>query len=254
MVNVARYGFELNNQAIGKSRDFFFTRFNIESAGNLVYLTNKAFNKDETAPPYELLNVPFFQYLRGDVDFSYYNIIDKQNRFVYHLFVGLGYPYGNSKNMPYEKQYFAGGPNSIRGWSTRDLGPGSYVEPDTLQSSVFYYPNKVGDIKLEANLEYRFKVLWKMEGAIFADIGNIWAIRKEEDKPGADFDWNRFYKEIAVGSGFGARFDFSFFLLRLDFGIKLRDPALPEGDRWLRAIRDFNIKDLHLKFGIGYPF
>jgi hypothetical protein len=254
MVNVARYGFELNNQSIGKRKDFFFTRFTIESAGNLVYLTDMATSKSETDEPYKLFKVPYFQYMRGDIDFSFYKIIDKQNTFVYHFFIGLGYPYGNSKTLPYEKKYFAGGPNSIRGWETRDLGPGSYVAQDTVQNSVFYYPNKSGDMKLEANIEYRFKVIWKLEGALFVDMGNIWAVRKEEDKPGAEFEWNRFYKEIAIGSGFGARFDFSFFLLRLDFGIKLRDPALPEGDRWLQAIRNFGINDLHLKFGIGYPF
>jgi outer membrane protein assembly factor BamA len=192
--------------------------------------------------------------MRGDLDFSYYNIIDKQNTFVYHLFIGLGYPYGNSKTLPYEKKFFVGGPNSIRGWNTRDLGPGSYVEKDTARSSVFYFPNKNGDLKLEANIEYRFKVIWKMEGAIFLDMGNIWAVRKDGNKPDAEYSWSRFYKEIAVGSGFGARFDFSFFLLRLDFGIKLRDPALPDGDRWIPVFKDFGLKDLHLKFGIGYPF
>lgn len=254
MVNVARYGIELNKQAIGQRKDFVFTRFNIESAGNLVNLANKIFNEKTTDEPYELFNVPYFQYMRGDVDFSYYNIIDKQNSFVYHLFIGLGIPYGNSETLPYEKKFFAGGPNSIRAWNTYDLGPGSYVETDTALSSVFYYPNKNGDMKLEANIEYRFKVIWKMEGAIFLDMGNVWDIGEDEDKPGAEFNWARFHKEIAIGTGFGARFDFSFFLLRLDFGIKLRDPALPEGERWVQAFRNFGINDLHLKFGIGYPF
>ena len=129
--------------------------------------------------------------------------------------------------LPYEKKFFAGGPNSIRAWSSRDLGPGSYVDTTTVPS-IFSFPNKNGDIKLEANIEYRFKVIWKMEAAIFLDAGNIWAIRPEENKPGAEFEWNRFYKEIAVGTGLGARFDFSFFLLRFDFGLKVKDPALPE--------------------------
>ncbi len=253
-VNVARYGFELNNQSIGKRKDFYFMRFTIESAGNLVNLYDRAFKKGDQEGPYELFKVPYFQYMRGDIDFSYYNIVDRQNTFVYHFFIGLGYPYGNSTTLPYEKKYFAGGPNSIRGWNTRDLGPGSYVEKDTTLSSVFYYPNKNGDMKLEANIEYRFKVVWKLEGALFLDVGNIWAVRKDDDKPGAEFNWSRFHKEIAVGSGFGARFDFSFFLLRLDFGIKLRDPALPDGDRWIPVFRDFGLRDLHVKFGIGYPF
>jgi hypothetical protein len=254
MVNMARYGFELNNQTIGKRKDFFFARFNIESAGNLVNVVKNLSGGEETGEPNELLNVPYFQYFRSDLDFSYHNVIDKQNTFVYHVFIGLGLPYGNSGAMPYEKKYYSGGPNSMRGWSTRDIGPGSYVEQDTLQSSVFYYPNKSGDMKLEANIEYRFKVIWKMGGAIFLDMGNIWDIGEEEDRPGADFSWNRFYKEVGIGTGFGARFDFSFFLLRLDFGIKLRDPSLPEGDRWIGLFQNFGLNDLHVKFGIGYPF
>ncbi len=252
VVNVARYSVELNNQAIGKSRDFVFTRFNIESAGNLVnFVTRDQFNREENADPYELFNVPYFQYLRSDVDFRYYNVIDRQNRFVYRLFIGAGYPYGNSTTMPYEKKYFSGGPNSIRAWSTRDLGPGS----DTSRTSASFFPDKNGDIKLEANVEYRFKVFWKMEGAFFVDMGNIWNIRKDENKPGAEFNWSRFHKEIAVGSGFGARFDFSFFLLRLDFGIKLRNPApSSDGKNWIPVFRDFDLRDLHMRFGIGYPF
>jgi outer membrane protein assembly factor BamA len=252
VVNVARYSVELNNQAIGKSRDFIFTRFNIESAGNLVNLvTRDQFNRDEDTDPYELFKVPYFQYLRSDVDFRYYNVIDRQNRFVYRLFIGAGYPYGNSTTMPYEKKYFSGGPNSIRAWSTRELGPGS----DTSRVSASFFPDKNGDIKLEANIEYRFKVFWKMEGAFFIDMGNIWNIRKDENKPGAEFNWNRFHKEIAVGSGFGARFDFSFFLLRFDFGIKLRNPApSDDGKNWIPVFRDFDLRDLHLRFGIGYPF
>jgi hypothetical protein len=254
LVNVVRYGLELNNQAIGQSKNFIFLRFNLESAGNIVNAVNTTFNRDSAGGQYQLFNVPYFQYMRGDVDFRYYNIIDKQNKFVYRLYIGLGYPYGNSKTLPYEKKFFSGGPNSIRAWSTRELGPGSYVEPDTSGNRAFDFLKKNGDIKLEANLEYRFKVVWKMEAAIFADMGNVWEIKPEVNRQNALFEWNRFYKEIAVGTGFGARFDFSFFLLRFDFGIKLRDPALPENERWIPVFRDFSINDLHFKFGIGYPF
>jgi outer membrane protein assembly factor BamA len=246
LVNVIRYGFELNRQAIGKSRNFIFTRFTIETAGNLIYVANSLFRSGDST----VFNVPYFQFLRSDVDFRYYNVIDKQNTFVYRLFVGAGYPYGNSTALPYEKKYFSGGPNSIRAWNTRDLGPGSFVDKDTTRNSVFYYPNKNGDIKLEANIEYRFKVFWKMEGAIFADMGNVWEVHADENKPGANFKWNRFYKEIAVGTGIGARFDFSFLLLRLDFGIKVRDPAYG----WIPVFENFTLHDLHFKFGIGYPF
>ena len=253
LVNVIRYGFELNNQRIGRSKDFAFLRFNVETAGNLVNAANKVFNAESVNGQYQLFNVPYFQYLRSDMDVRYYNIINVQNKFAYRVYVGLGYPYGNSGTLPYEKKFFSGGPNSIRAWSSRDLGPGSYVDTTTVPS-IFSFPNKNGDIKLEANIEYRFKVIWKMEAAIFLDAGNIWTINPEENKPGAEFQWNRFYREIALGTGIGTRFDFSFFLLRFDFGLKVRDPAMPEEERWLPVFRNFSFKDFHLNFGIGYPF
>jgi len=249
LVNAARYTFELNNQVIGKSRNFVFTRFNFESAAFFVNLANNGFGKQDDSVVYKLFNVPYFQYLQSDVDFRYYNVIDRQNRFVYRLFAGMGYPYGNSTALPYEKRYFAGGPNSIRAWNTRDLGPGSYRDTSTL-----FFPNQNGDIKLEANVEYRFKLVWKIEAALFVDAGNVWDYNKDPKKPGGEFRWNRFYKEIAVGTGFGARIDFSFFLLRVDVGIRLRDPAIEGDKKWIPVFRDFGLDDLHLKFGIGYPF
>jgi hypothetical protein len=250
VINVIRYSVELNNQTLGKSRDFIYTRFSIESAGILTYLVDTLSGHSNAEKPYELFNVPYFQYLRGDLDFRYYNVIDKQNRFVYRLFIGMGYPYGNSTSLPYEKSYFAGGPNSMRAWVTRSLGPGS----DTTNVLFLGYPDKIGDIKLEANIEYRFKVIWKMEGALFADMGNIWLRSQNVNKPGGNFAWNRFYKEIAVGAGLGLRFDFSFFLLRIDVGIKLRDPALAENSRWIPVFKEFGMNNLHWNFGIGYPF
>jgi len=250
VINSARYSVELNNQAIGKSRDFFFARFNIESAGNLLHLANSSIDPRDTAHSYKLFSVPYFQYLLGDIDLRYYNVIDKQNKFVYRLFLGVGYPFGNQKALPYERKYFSGGPNSIRAWNTRDLGPGS----DTTSNAFSFFPNKNGDIKIEANIEYRFKLIWKIEAALFVDAGNVWEIRENSEKPRAVFAWNRFYKEIAMGYGFGARIDFSFFLLRLDVGIKLRDPSLPENDRWFPGYSNFGLNDLHWKFGIGYPF
>jgi len=149
--------------------------------------------------------------------------------------------------------YFSGGPYGIRAWSTRTLGPGSVTDT----SATAKYANNLGDIKLEANMEYRFKLFWKLEGAFFIDAGNIWTIKEYSNRPGSSFDWDRFYNEIAVGAGLGARFDFSFLLIRTDFGFKLRDPSIQEGSRWI----DFNgTVDKSLKsrfvfqFGIGYPF
>jgi len=253
MVNTAGYSLELNNQQIGQSRNFIYFRLNLETAGNFVNVFHSIFSGNEEVYPRQFLNVPYFQYLRGDMDFRYYDIRNTRNSLVYRLYFGMGYSYGNSVALPYEKKFFSGGPNSLRAWSTRDLGPGSYVET-AADTTIFNYANKTGDVKFEANLEYRFKVVWKMEGALFLDAGNIWALRSETGKPNADFKWNRFYKEIAIGTGFGVRFDFSFFVLRFDFGLKLHDPALPENERWIPVLKDFSLNDLHLKFGIGYPF
>lgn len=247
VVNAARYTFELNNQVIGKSRNFVFTRVNLESAAFIVNLINNGFGRQDDSRTYQLLSVPYFQYLLSDVDFRYYNVIDRQNRLVYRLFAGMGYPYGNSRSLPYEKKYFSGGPNSMRGWNTRDLGPGSYTE-----DTVLNYPNRNGDIKLEANVEYRFKLVWKVEAALFVDAGNIWDYKKDINKPGAEFRWNRFYREIAIGSGIGARLDFSFFLLRVDLGLRLRDPAAEGSNKWVQPFRDIGLNNL--KFAIGYPF
>jgi hypothetical protein len=252
MVSVIRYGLEFNSQKLGKRSDYIFTRLNLESAGNILNLANRLIGTDTVEGHYQLLNVPYFQYLKGDIDFRYYNIIDPLNKLVYRLFIGAGYPLGNSGALPYEKKYFSGGPNSIRAWSTRDLGPGSYVKPES--DTVFNYPNQVADIKLEANFEYRFRMFWKLEGAFFIDAGNIWAISSKDDREGALFEWNRFYKEIAVGTGLGIRLDFNFFLLRFDIGLKLRDPARPEGGRWIPTNRSFELNDFKFQFGIGYPF
>jgi outer membrane protein assembly factor BamA len=172
---------------------------------------------------------------------------------VYRLFAGLGYPLGKSQSLPFEKMYFSGGPYGIRAWSTRTLGPGSV--PDTISTGT--YANNLGDIKIEANLEYRFRLFWKLEGAFFIDAGNIWTIKISDDQPGSSFEWKRFYKEIAVGTGLGARFDFSVILIRTDFGFKLRDPAIQEGSRWIDFNRSADISfgdRVVFQFGIGYPF
>jgi outer membrane protein assembly factor BamA len=243
----SRYTFEYTTQVIEKKEDFIYLRSNIESAGNLLHNFAKLTpNENDT----NLMGVPYFQYLKGDVEFQVHNQITQGNKVVYRFFAGMGYPLGNSDALPFEKLYFSGGPNGIRAWSTARLGPGS----DTSRQAS--YASKMGDIRLEANLEYRFRLFWKLEGAFFLDVGNIWTLREYDTRPGTNFDWDRFYKEIAVGTGVGARFDFSFLIIRLDFGLKMRDPAILEGSRWI----DFNSMEYTLRqrstwqFGIGYPF
>ncbi len=249
IVAALRYGLEFNSQKLGKRSDYIFTRLNLESAGNILSTANRWMETDTIEGQHYLLNVPYSQYVRGDIDFRYYNIVDPLNKLVYRLYIGAGFPYGNSRVLPFEKKFFSGGTNSIRAWRTRELGPGS-SQPD----SIFEYPNQVADIKLEANFEYRFKVIWKLEGAFFVDAGNIWTIRSEADNDPAQFEWGRFYKEIAVGTGLGFRFDFNFFLLRFDYALKMRDPSMPAGERWIPTNRGFTRSDQKIQFGIGYPF
>jgi outer membrane protein assembly factor BamA len=261
-VGGGRIGFEYNNQKIGKSKDFIFLKVNVESAGNILHEYSKrtGAERDSVSRSYKVFNVPYSQYLKTDIDFRYYNFINPINSIVYRIFIGCAYPYGNSNALPFEKKYFSGGPNSIRAWRTRELGPGSYLDVSNLK-----IPNTMADIKLEANIEYRFKLFWKVEGALFLDMGNIWAINPDDERPNSLFDFSKFYKEIAVGTGFGTRFDFSFFIIRLDFGFKLRDPSFSQ-NKWIVDSDFFNsdeyinrkdnndYKIFNFQFGIGYPF
>ncbi|MCK4921601.1 MAG: BamA/TamA family outer membrane protein, partial [Bacteroidales bacterium] len=249
LVSVSNYSLIYTNQNIQKSSDFQYLRLNLESAGNLLSTSFNLLDIETQGDNYKLFNTEFAQYLRGDFDFRYYNVINDNNSVVYRLFAGAGIPYANSNALPFEKKYFSGGANSIRAWQVRNLGPGSYVEEITNT-----YPNKTADIKLEANIEYRFKLFWLLEGALFIDAGNIWAINSSDEREGALFTTNTFHKEIAVGTGFGTRFDFSFFVFRLDLGVKARDPILPDGQRWIIGNRKMNSDDFTVNIGIGYPF
>lgn len=249
LVAVTSFSFTFNNQKPKKNTPFYFLKLNFESAGNSLRLLSKAFNlPKDTDNMYQLLQIKFAQYLKGDIDLRYYQPVNETDRVVYRFFSGLVFPYGNSQTVPFEKQYFSGGPNSIRAWEVRNLGPGEYKDPKALP-----YPDKAADIKLEANIEYRFKLFWLIEGALFLDAGNIWSINKYDGREGALFEFNKFYNQIAIGTGFGTRFDFSFFIFRIDLGFKLRDPSELAGNRWTfnrKVTRSF----FNPTFGIGYPF
>lgn len=245
-----RYDFVYNNQMIQKSKDFWNIRLGIDIAGNLldaVYRTAGA----QTAPDgsYHLFRQPFAQFLKGEVDAAYNFRFNEASSIVYRLFAGVGWPYGNSEVMPFEEQYFGGGSNDIRAWMVRSLGPGSYVLP------VSAFVNQTADMKLMANIEYRFRLFWILEGATFIDAGNIWTVRDDFDRPGSRFRFGSMLDDIAVGTGLGLRFDLKFVLLRTDFGLKLRDPQDREGSKWIPFNRPFNRKnDLTMVIGIGYPF
>ncbi len=247
-----------NNQDLNKSGNYRYAKLSIESAGNLLGLYASAIGKNKTITEdssngeeisyYRIMRTRFAQYVKADFEYRYSHRIDEYNSVVGRALAGVGLPYGNFDVLPFEKKYFTGGANSIRAWQVRTLGPGAYVAPSNA------YPNQLSDIKLEANMEYRFRLLLMMEGALFLDAGNIWAINSKDNRDGAVFKPGEFYKQIAVGTGAGLRFDFKYFLFRLDLGMKLRDPSLDEGRRWIPGNEKITADKFNLSFAIGYPF
>jgi len=241
-----RISYLFNNQDLNKRRKYFFFRVNLEFAGNSIYLSKRLggerINRDS---PSELFNVKFAQYLRPDFDFRFYKPLNQSNALaVFRLATGFGLAYGNSIKLPFEKSFYAGGPNDIRAWRTRNLGPGSNIKED--------YFERFGDFKITSNLEYRFDIYRKFKGALFIDAGNIWLWKSYNSNDEGVFYLNKFVDQMAIGSGIGIRFDFTFFVLRLDGAIQVKDPTQPIGDRWVLKSKNFN--DITYNFGIGYPF
>lgn len=244
-------GFSLsfNNDANTRVKDKYAYKFSFESAGNLFYLLSRHGNWSmDSTGHYEFLDIPYSQYVKGEFEYSYNKYLDEKNNLVMHARVGLEVPYGNSETVPYEKRFFSGGANAVRGWSVRTLGPGSYSSP---YSSDFV--SQSGNIELTMNLEYRSDLFWRFKGAAFIDAGNIWNIRNYEFQPEGTFYLNEFYKQIALAYGLGLRCDFTYFLVRMDLGMKTYNPALSGSDKW----RFHNITwsdDFAFHFAIGYPF
>jgi len=265
MILGGTYSYIYNN-----SRDYWFIRFNAETSGNFLSAVYKlasvskrpdstnysAGNKVNNS--YFLFGQPFAQYVKGDIDVRYNYKFNDLSSIVYRGFLGIGIPYGNSSAVPFERQYFGGGANDIRAWQVRSLGPGSYADTSK-------FLNETADIKLEANAEYRFKLFWILEGAVFLDAGNIWSYNYDPARPGAQFTFKDFYKDIAVGTGVGFRFDLKFVIARIDLGMKLRDPllgtgpvsapeSLPDRPKWIFLNGPYKRKDFTIVLGIGYPF
>lgn len=244
------YTYSFNNyNPQNRQRNTHSLRLSFEMAGNLLYgLSELTHAKKNEEGRYELFGIAYSQFVKGDVDFSKSIVLDNRNKLAFHVGVGVGYPYGNTKMLPFERSYFSGGANSVRGWSVRSLGPGSMP-----LDSVGSFADQVGDIRLDLNLEYRTKLFWKFEMAAYVDAGNIWTLRPNKDRLNGNFDFSRFYKEIAVSYGLGLRLDFDFFLIRLDTGMKAYDPQQRGKDRW--AILHPNLHDnFALHFAVGYPF
>lgn len=226
-------------------------RFNLETAGNLFYGLSNLFRASrDNSGQFTLFNIAYAQYVKGDLDFSRSFKFDERNSLAIHAALGISYPYGNSTILPYEKRYFSGGANSVRGWNVRGLGPGTYTGTDGRIDFI----NQTGDIKLDLSMEYRTFLFWKLHGAVFLDAGNIWTIRAYEDQPGGQFRINSFYKQIALAYGLGLRLNFDFFILRLDGGMKAVNPAgKVHADRYPLIHPNFK-RDFTLHFAVGLPF
>ena len=242
-----RYSFIFSNQKINKISDFSYFRGNIESSGNTLWLASRIINmKQDALGSYEIFNIRYTQFVKFDADFRHYNILTKHSSFVYRVAGGIAFPYGNISIMPFDKSFYVGGANGLRAWKLYEMGPGSYS--DTAAVKFF----KTGDIHLEANIEYRFDIYKYLKGALFMDAGNIWLRKNNVEYPNAQFKLDEFYKEIAIGGGIGARFDFSFFIIRIDAAIPLRDPRRVPEMRWVYD--EMKLTKVNFNLGIGYPF
>ena len=239
-----------NTESIPKTT-YFYTRFQFDLAGNMLSLFNPVMKQDANGSRM-IWNTPYSQFVRGEITLGRTWVFGKNSgqSIATRLLAGAGYAYGNSTALPFEKHFYGGGANSLRGWQARTVGPGLAQ----LDNS-FIIPNQTGDMKLEANLEYRFDMFWKVAGAVFVDAGNIWTLRKDENLAEDDnsmFRFNTLGESIAANWGLGMRLNFGFLLLRLDLGIKVHDPAREQ--KWINP-KDWMTKDgCTLHFGVGYPF
>ena len=251
---ITKLGYSFSyNSAAGKSGyqpTAFSLRTNVECSGNVLSGVNSLLStKKNSEGQYTFMDIAYAQYIKGDIDVTSRMDIDDRNSLVLHMGIGVAYPYGNSTILPFEKRYFSGGANSMRGWTVRGLGPGSFKN----KNSDIDFINQSGDMKLDVNIEFRSRLFWKIHSALFIDAGNIWTIRNYKEQPGGQFDIKSFHKEIAFSYGLGLRFEFDFFVFRLDGGMKAVNPAYSGKDKYPLLNPDFS-RDFALHFAVGYPF
>jgi outer membrane protein assembly factor BamA len=261
----------ISNQKV-HSRNNLTSQFNInmETAGSELWLINRLVdNLSGTEKPFRIYSTFFSQYVKSEADFRVYYNLPNKSTFAARLNAGIALPFGYTKTVPYIKQFYVGGPNSIRGWAARGLGPGGYIDSFSLTETnrlVFF---QSGDVKLEFNMELRFKAFWRIQGALFLDGGNVWTLKKDASRPGSNFQFSKnfpsepinpkgqrdaFYRQIALSSGLGMRIDFTYFIFRLDFGIPVRYPYMgADGSYWARR-EELKWKNVNLNFGLGLPF
>ena len=239
------FGFSYNN---GRTA----VKTNFETSGNLLDITSGMFGvKTNDLGQKKIFNIAFAQYVKGDFDLTHNIPLGYLNQLVFHIGMGIAYPYGNSNLLPFEKRYFSGGANSVRGWSVRGLGPGRFKGND---GSIDFI-NQTGDLKLDLNMEYRTHLFWKLDGALFVDAGNIWTLRKYEDQPGGQFSFKDFPSQLAASYGLGFRFNFDYFIVRFDLGMKAVNPAYDMGDdEHFPLLHPQFSRDYSFHFAVGLPF
>ena len=271
----SQYSFTYNNIRLNSLDNFFYFRAFADLSGNSLGILSKTLNLKIIDGNRTIFGLEYLQYAKTELDLRWYRHFGGDRQLVLRLNPGIGVPYGNSEALPIEKNFFAGGTNGIRAWQARTLGPGNYNRADIPIEIRQNLRNldQLGEIKLEANLEYRFKILdnlfgAKLKGAAFTDMGNIWRIKPSVDNPKGDFKADKFFKQIAIGAGAGLRFDMDYFIFRLDAALKIRDPQFDNGDQWViknlfnksfkQSYAGTNFPDVYrfvqYNFGIGMPF
>ncbi|MCH5309365.1 MAG: BamA/TamA family outer membrane protein [Prevotella sp.] len=239
------FGYAYNNGVLA-------LKANVETAGNLLNLLSRSFGSARNeAGQYRVFGIAYAQYAKGDFDFTRQLFAQGGSQLVFHFGLGVAYPYANSRVLPFEKRYFSGGANSVRGWSVRSLGPGRYKDKDGRINFI----TQTGDMKLDVNLEYRTHLFWKFAGAAFIDTGNIWTLRAYDEQPGGQFHLDTFLRDLAVSYGLGLRLNFDYFILRFDLGMKAVNPAYEtEEEAHYPLIHPRLGRDLAFHFAVGLPF
>ncbi len=248
-IPVFEYMYTYDNASLPGVRNPIWWQTTVSSAGNLTSCIYRIFGKSFKEKDKKLLGVPFAQFLKVNSEFRYHYKIDKNQMIASRIAGGVIWSYGNALAAPYTEQFYIGGANSVRAFSARSIGPGSYA-PD--KENKYSFINHVGDIRMEANVEYRFRIIGDLHGAVFLDAGNVWLMRKDESRPGGEFTLKNFARQIALGTGAGLRYDMDFLVFRLDCGVGLHDPY-DTGKSGYYNIPKFK-DSLALHFAIGYPF
>ncbi|MGF1635526.1 MAG: BamA/TamA family outer membrane protein [Cyclobacteriaceae bacterium] len=256
----SNYSFTYNSLYDTDKRHGIYLKADFDVAGNLAHGLANLFYDAPIDPENgrTVLGLPYAQFAKTQLDMRYYFKLDRQNSLAFRFIAGVGVPYGNASTLPFVKQFFVGGPNSIRAFQARTVGPGGFISEQGLRSNNLLI-DQSGDVKLEGNAEFRFDILKYLKGAVFVDAGNIWLINEDPIRPGSGFEWNDFYREIAMGTGFGLRIDADVIVVRFDLAFPLRVPGQPENERWvvdrIRPHRkSWRQENLLLNIAIGYPF